>query len=171
MDLKDLVYESVDWIKLVLAGHWWRALVDAAVNFQVPQNVANYTVFLGILSNYVSQDRGRFYMELVACMKNVITAAQYLCAAAVNLSAHFGTTYKQTNNKQIWRLLKSHFGLNFMSLLRSLCETGTSTQELDARNAFISRCCEACYHQAVDLNQSSSLRLATVTGQGCNTTG
>jgi hypothetical protein len=40
-DLKEIVWEGVDWIHLAQDRDQWRALVDMLKNFPLPQNAGN----------------------------------------------------------------------------------------------------------------------------------
>jgi hypothetical protein len=41
MDLKDAGWGGTDWIALAQHTERWRALVNAVINFRVPENVGN----------------------------------------------------------------------------------------------------------------------------------
>jgi len=42
MDLKEIKWEGIDWIKLVQDRDKWWALVNVTMNLQFPQNAGNF---------------------------------------------------------------------------------------------------------------------------------
>jgi len=44
MDLKEIVWEDMNWICVAEDRDKWRAVMNTVVNFQVPQNVGNFVI-------------------------------------------------------------------------------------------------------------------------------
>jgi hypothetical protein len=42
IDLRDIMWEAVDWMDLVQDGDQWRALVSMVMNLEVSQNAKNF---------------------------------------------------------------------------------------------------------------------------------
>jgi hypothetical protein len=55
MDLRDLGWDGIDWIDPAQNRDWWRALLNAVMNHQVPKNAEK---FLSSLHNWWRLKKG-----------------------------------------------------------------------------------------------------------------